>query len=105
MKHLEEDWKFWVLLLALMLLSLVGCASAPLTVDEQYEREDRITQDGEVWSLCKRVHAASGNPTWHIGHTHGKQSKSRTREVSEMRDDISTNGCRRIYKQVQGERR
>jgi len=102
MLKVARGWMVIALFVALF-LGVAGCASAPLTVDEEYAREDRITQDREVWSLCERVHAASGNPTWHIGHTHGKKSKSRSRRISEMRDDIFTNGCRRIYKKVEGE--
>jgi len=90
--------------LAVLMLLMVGCASAPLTEDEQYAREDRIVRDMGVWSVCQRVYHGAGRPTIHKGHRHDGRSKSIGRQVDEMRDDIASNGCRRIYEQVIGEK-
>jgi len=89
--------------LAVLMLLMVGCASAPLTEDEQYEREDRIVQDSMVWKLCQRHYSNAGRPTLHKGHRHDRRSKSAGRRTREMRDDIATNGCRRIFEQIMGE--
>lgn len=84
-------------LLIVALLALSGCAT-PLT---EYEREDRIAKDTEVWRVCQQVYAHLGKPTYHIDHSHDRMiPKNRGREIENMRSDIRTNNCRMIWRRV-----
>lgn len=75
----------------LSLILLTGCASAPLTDDEQFAREYKLAMAIENWAACERIYANAGKPTIHMDHMH-------TRHLPDQRwmlaRDLSMNHCR-----------
>jgi hypothetical protein len=91
----------WVRLaiLAVILYACVGCA--PLTEQEQYERQDRINQRLDIWNLCKAVYDQNG-AIMTSRHNHDRSTASgRVHTDDEVRDDILVNNCMWIWKQYE----
>lgn len=95
-----------LVILAVIIVSCHGCATT-YTEQEQYEINDKRAKDLEIWTLCQKVYKKQGAILWHVGHElHENRSHKPhlNRQVAEMREDIRSNDCRRIYNEVMKEK-
>lgn len=78
-------------ILLVVTLCLWGCASVPLTEDEEFEREAQRAYDLENWAMCEEIYRQYGKPTFHNGHLHGERDRIRPHDI---KSDLMVNGCR-----------
>ena len=77
--------------LFIALVLIFGCASEPLTEEEEFERDYKRGMEVENWVRCEQIYANAGKPTMHMDHIHTKHSRIRRWMIHR---DLFTNHCR-----------
>ena len=88
---------------ALLVCAMSGCAGQ-LTEQQEYDRDDRRVQANDMWRRCLHLYESVGVPTYHVGHEHDRRTgevhggKAVKRQA--VRDDIHSNNCKQIIRQL-----
>ena len=77
----------------LSLILLAGCASSPLSEDEQFKRDWKHAMERENWAACERAYEQVGKATLHWDHTHRKHRKIYQWMIKR---DLADNNCHYI---------
>jgi hypothetical protein len=88
-------------LLLFVMIIFTGCATAPLTEAEQFEREYKYAQLHDEWLFCRAVVRNSGGIWWSTFHITRAMEAGRERPSKlDMNFDMGKNHCHFILKQV-----
>ena len=81
-------------LLYILTTLMLGCASAPLTEDEQFERDTQRAYDVDNWVYCKEIYDAHAiRYPVHMDHQHGPRDRVRPWMIEA---DLMYNNCQVI---------